>query len=175
MKKLILTLIFSIALNFVNAQSNFDKFNNQDGVTTMMVNKKMFQMMSNVKVASTDIETQEYLSLIKKLNNLKVYTTVNVKIAADMKYAVEQYVKSTSLKEMIRLNSDGNNLKIWTKSGSSEAEVKELVMLSEEPNKDNQTVLMLLDGSFKLDEIAALIDKMKLPGGSSLKSGTKSK
>jgi len=175
MKKIIITLVFSIVSYFVSAQTSFDKYDQQDGVAAVIVNKKMFQMMGNVKVDTNDKETQQYLALIKKLDNLKVYTTSNPKISADMKVTVEKHLKSAGLEELMRVNDSGNNLKIWVKSGSTEDQIKELVMFSEEPNKDNQTVLMSLTGNFNLSEIAVLTDKMKIPGGDDLKKGTKGK
>jgi hypothetical protein len=35
----------------------------------------MFELMSKVKVDASDKETQQYMNLIKKLDNLKVLTT----------------------------------------------------------------------------------------------------
>jgi hypothetical protein len=54
------------------AQAVFDKFDGQDDVTSIIVNKKMFELMSKVKVDASDKETQQYMNLIKKLDNLKV-------------------------------------------------------------------------------------------------------
>jgi hypothetical protein len=53
------------------AQAVFDKFDGQDDVTSIIVNKKMFELMSKVKVDASDKETQQYMNLIKKLE-LKV-------------------------------------------------------------------------------------------------------
>jgi alpha-acetolactate decarboxylase len=175
MKKIIITFVFSIVSTFANGQTAFDKFDKQEGVSTVIVNKKMFQMMGSVQIDTNDKETQQYLALIKKLDNLKVYTTSNPKISADMKTAVDKHLKTAGLEELMRVNDNGNNLKIWVKSGSAENQIKELVMFSEEPNKDNQTVLMSLTGNFNLNELAVLTDKMNIPGGDDLKKSTKGK
>jgi hypothetical protein len=42
------------------AQAVFDKFDGQDDVTSIIVNKKMFELMSKVKVDASDKETQQY-------------------------------------------------------------------------------------------------------------------
>jgi hypothetical protein len=173
MKKIIITFVFSIVSILANGQTAFDKFDKQEGVAAVIVNKKMFQMMGSVQIDANDKETQQYLALIKKLDNLKVYTTSNPKISADMKIAVDKHLKTAGLEELMRLNDNGNNLKIWVKSGTTDDQIKELVMFSEEPNKDNQTVLMSLMGNFNLNELAVLTDKMKIPGGSDLKKATK--
>lgn len=71
MKKLILTIALALIPSLFFAQSVFDKFGGQDDVTSVIVNKKMFQMMGNVKMDSKDKEAAQYLALIKKLDNLK--------------------------------------------------------------------------------------------------------
>ena len=67
MKNLIITLVFAFVTNVFYAQGAFDKFDGQDDVTSVIVNKKMFDLMSKVKVDATDKETQQYINLIKKL------------------------------------------------------------------------------------------------------------
>jgi peroxiredoxin len=174
MKKIIITLVFSIVSYIAAAQAVFDKFDKQEGVATLIVNKKMFQMMASVQIDINDKETQQYLALIKKLDNLKVYTTSNPKILADMKVSVDKYLKSAGLEELMRVSDNDNNLKIWVKSGSADSQIRELLMFREEPNKDNQTILMSLTGNFDLNELGVLTDKMKIPGGSEIRKAAKS-
>ena len=158
------------------SQSAFDKFEDKDDVTTVIVNKKMFEMMSNVKVDTKDKEVQQYMSLLKKLDNLKVFTTNNAKVASDMKNTVTSYLKSNPLEELMRINDDGKKVNIYIKSGSSENIVKELLMFIDTPStKDNQAVVLSLTGNFNLDEISALTEKMSLPGGAELKKASKGK
>ena len=164
-----------LASNAFFAQSGFEKYDGQDGVTSIIVNKKMFQMMGSVKVDANDKETQQYLSLMKKLDNLKVFTTTNTKIAADMKLSADKYMKTAGLEELMRVNDSGKNVKIWVKSGSTDTQVRELLMFIEDASRADETVLMSLTGDFSLSEISILTDKMKIPGGDDLKKATKGK
>lgn len=132
-------------------------------------------MMASVKVDANDKETQQYLSLMKKLDNLKVFTTTSSKLSAEMKLTADKYVKTAGLEELMRVNDSGKNVRILVKSGSTDSQVKELLMFIEDPSKQNETVLMSLTGSFDLNEIAILTDKMKIPGGDDLKKATKGK
>jgi alpha-acetolactate decarboxylase len=175
MKKIIITFVFFLVSNAFFAQSDFDKYDGQDGVGSIIVNKKMFQMMGSVKVDSNDKETQQYLELIKKLDNLKVFTSSNAKVSADMKITAEKYMKSVGLEEMMKVTDNGKNLKVWVKSGASESQIKELLLFSVEPNKNNESVLMSLTGNFNINDIAILMNKMKIPGGDDLKKATKEK
>ena len=174
MKNLVIALVFIMSSVTSFAQGAFDKFEDKEGVASVVVNKKMFEMMSKVKVDAKDKETQQYLNLLKKLENLKVFTTSNAKVGADMKSTVNNYLKSNPLDELMRVNSDGKNVKIYVKSGANENMVRELLMFIEGANmKDASTVVLSLTGNFSLDEISMLTEKMSLPGGDDLKKASK--
>ncbi|MBP8066782.1 MAG: DUF4252 domain-containing protein [Flavobacterium sp.] len=174
MKKLLLTLVIALSSTTIFAQSAFDKYDGQENVTSVIVNKKMFELMSKVKVDGSDKEAQAYMSLLKKLDNLKVFTTNSNKTASDMKSTVGSYLKSNPLDELMRVNDSGKKVNIYVKSGATSSQVKELLMFIEGVNvKGNETVLLSLTGNFDLDEISALTEKMRLPGGDSLKKASK--
>ncbi|WP_245980926.1 DUF4252 domain-containing protein [Flavobacterium weaverense] len=156
------------------AQSAFDKFDGQDDVTSIIVNKKMFDLMSKVKVDASDKETQQYLSLIKKLDNLKVFTTKNAKVEGEMRLVADKYIKTAGLEELMRVNENGRNVKILVKSGTTDSQIRELLMFIEGA-KNTDSVLMSLTGNFDLNEISILTDKMRIPGGEDLKKATKGK
>jgi alpha-acetolactate decarboxylase len=175
MKKLVVVLVFSLLPTAFFGQAAFDKFDGQDDVTSIIVNKKMFELMSKVKLDVTDKEAQPYLNLIKKLDNLKVFTTSSTRVTSEMKATAEKYMKSAGLEELMRINDGGKNIKISVKSGVKDAQIKELLMFMEGTSKGNETVLMSLTGDFDLNELSVLTDKMKLPGGDELKKATKGK
>lgn len=173
MKKIVITLIFALLPTLFFAQNAFDKFDGQDDVTSIIVNKKMFELMSKVKVDASDKEAQQYLNLIKKLDNLKVFTTTSTRVAAEMKASSDKYLKTAGLEELMRVTENGKNIKILVKSGAKDSQIKELLMFMEGNSKGNQTVLMSLTGDFDLNEISVLTDKMRMPGGDELKKATK--
>ena len=172
MKKIILTFVFSIVSIVCFAQSAFDKYDGQDGVTSILVNKKMFQMMGNVKMDAKEKDAQAYLNLVRKLDNLKVFTTTSNRITIEMKAAADKYIKTAGLEELMRVNNGGKNIKILVKSGSNDSQIKELLMFIEGSGKV-ESVLMSLTGNFNLEELSALTDKMNLPGGDELKKASK--
>lgn len=173
-KKFILTLVFTLVSSTFFAQAIFDKFDGQEGVTSIIVNKKMFDLMSKVKMDASDKETQQYLSLIKKLDDLKVFTTKSARIEGEMKVIADKYIKTAGLEELMRVNEDGRSIKILVKSGASDSQIRELFMFIEGAKNDD-TVLMSLKGNFDLDELSVLTNKMKIPGGEDLKKATKGK
>ncbi len=175
MRKLVFVLVFSVFPAVFFGQAAFDKFDGQEDVTSIIVNKKMFELMSKVKVDATDKSAKPYLNLIKKLDNLKVFTSGSTRVSSEMKVTAEKYMKSAGLEELMRINDGGKNIKIWVKSGAKDSQIKELMMFMEGTSKGNETVLMSLTGDFDLNELSVLTDKMRLPGGDELKKATKGK
>lgn len=172
MKKIILTLLIVLATNSLLAQTVFDKFEDQDKISAVIVNKKMFTLLSKMK--PEDKETQRYVDLIKKLDNLRVFVTQSDSKAEEMKATAEKYLKTAGLEELMRVNEKGKSVKIYVKSGATDSQIKELLMFID-GNGTEETVLMSLTGNFDLDELSVLTDKMKLPGGDVLKKASKGK
>ena len=170
MRKLILSLVLVFSANTIFAQSVFDKFEDQEGITAVVVNKKMFSLLSKMEVK--DKESQQYVNLIKKLDNLRVFVTQSDKKSDEMRSISDKYVKSASLEELMKINEKGKSVKIYVKSGASDSQVKELMMFVEGSGNE-ETVLMSLVGDFDLNELSVLTDKMNLPGGDDLKKASK--
>ena len=171
-KNSLIIVILILVSNIILAQSAFDKYDGQEGVISIIVNKKMFQMMGNVKVDANDKETQQYISLIKKLDNLKVYTTTNPKITADMKITTDLYWKVAGLTELVRSKKKKKKLRVWYKSGINEGQITEILMYDDGSDNKNETILMSLTGDFNLNEVSILTDKMKIPGAVDFKNAT---
>jgi hypothetical protein len=170
MKKLILSLVLVFSANTFFAQNVFDKFEDQEGITAVVVNKKMFSLLSKMEVK--DKESQQYVNLIKKLDNLRVFVTQSDKKSDEMRSISDKYVKSASLEELMKINEKGKSVKIYVKSGASDSQIKELMMFVE-GSANEETVLMSLVGDFDLNELSVLTDKMNLPGGDDLKKASK--
>jgi hypothetical protein len=166
----IVIIVLALFSNAFFAQSAFDKFENQEDINSILVNKKMFSMLSNVE--ANDKETQQYIHLIKKLDNLKVFITSSDKKSSDMKMEADKYSKTAGLNELMKMNENGKLVKIYVRPGASESEVKELLLFMDGSGKD-ESVLMSITGSFDLNEISSLTEKMKLPGGAELKKLSK--
>jgi hypothetical protein len=173
MRKIILVIALVFISNTIFAQQTlFDKFNGQETVSSVIVNKKMFSLLSKMKVE--DKETQQYVNLIKKLDNLKVFVTSNASKASEMKSAADKYLKTASLEELMQVNEKGKLVKIFVKSGATDSQIKELFMFIEGSGKD-ETVLMSLTGDFDLNELSVLTEKMNLPGRDVLNKASKGK
>jgi hypothetical protein len=168
MRNKLIALLFLLVSNSFFGQSVFDQFDGIAGVDAITINKKMFDLMSKVKLDASDKETTQYMSLIKKIDNLKVYRTQNERISIQMRLTAEKYAKTAGLSELLSTFEGGKRVRILGKQGVSENQLKELLLFVE-GSKTDDTVLMSITGIFDLNEVPALTDKMKIPGSAELR------
>ncbi len=162
-RKLILVVIFVIAPMVTFAQSQFNKFEDIDGVTSVIVNQKAFALMSKIGAESDE----EYLDLIKNIETLKVFATEDAAVAKQMQFEAQKYLKNAKLEELMRVKDGDDNVKIYVREGSNDNFVKELFMFVNDSSEE--TVIISLTGNIDLRQVSKLTDKMDIPGGDELK------
>lgn len=178
MKKISILLALILLPLFANAQNYFDSLEDEDGITSVIVNANMFNLMSKIDIDSNDPEAKEFLSLIKSITNLKVFVAKDKSKAGKMKGMVSSYLKKASLDELMRVKDEGVNVKFYMKEGSTSDKVSELLMFVNGmdvsvDDKKIETVLLSLTGDFDLKQVSKLTQKMNIPGGEHLKKAKK--
>ena len=94
MKNIIIILIFAIApIGF--AQSLFEKYEDMDNVSSVVVNQKMFGMLAEMQIKTNDPEADTFLEQVKTLKNLTVYTTDDLTVSKAIISDVDRYIKSS--------------------------------------------------------------------------------
>ncbi|MDT0551907.1 DUF4252 domain-containing protein [Urechidicola vernalis] len=176
MKKVILIIAIALTPLFSNAQSSvFDKYDGEEDVTTVVVSKKMFELMG--KFGGGSDEAAEYIDMVGGLDGLKVFTTENSDIASDMQSTVDKYLKSSKLSELMRINDKDANVRIYIKEGRDDDHVKELLMFVNGIEKhvegmngrSAEAVIVSLTGDIDLNKIAELTEGMNISGSEHLK------
>lgn len=163
--KLIIAVVLVISPFITYAQTQFDKFEDIEGVTSVIVNQKAFSLMSKIGADSDE----EYLDLIKNIESLKVFATESVSVAKQMEAEAKKYLKNSNLEELMRVKDGDSNVTIYIKEGKNEDFVKELFMFVRDgENGSNESVIICLTGNIDLKQISKLTDKMDLPGGEHL-------
>ena len=163
--KLILAAIMVFTVGMTWAQTQFDKFEDIEGVTSVIVNQKAFSLMSKIGAESDE----EYLQLIQNINSLRVFATESADVALQMEAEVKKYLKSANLEELMRVKEGDSNIVIYVKEGKSEDFVKELFMYVKDSEKTSkESVIISLTGDIDLNQVAKLTEKMDLPGGEHL-------
>lgn len=177
MKKIIVITVIALVSQTMFSQSVFDKFEEHQDVTSMIVTKSMFKLMSKIDLSSNDPKAKEYLNMVENLENIKIFTTDNPTTASEMKKTVDSYLKSsTSLSELMRVNDDGKNVKFYVKEGKDDNFVTELFMFLEDANsKDSKAVVMSITGNIDLRQISKLTADLNVPGSEQLKNIEKNK
>src|SRR5690606_40925125 len=110
------------------SQSLFDKFEDMDEVSSVVVNKSMFNLLAKMDVEVSDPEAKDFLDIVTKLKSLKVFTTENAKIASQMQTSVSSYLQSSNMEELMRVKDKEANVKFYIKQGRDEDHVSELLM-----------------------------------------------
>ncbi|PKV51838.1 uncharacterized protein DUF4252 [Aquimarina sp. MAR_2010_214] len=172
MKKFAIILAFAILPYVSNAQSNFDKYEDMKGVSSVVVTSKMFKLLSKIELESNDAEVQEYMNLVENIKNIKVFATENKQVGEKMRADVSAYLKSSSLDELMRVKSDGKNVKFYSKPGKDDDHVSELFMFLDgvQDNGDGpNTVVLTITGDIDLKQVSKIADHLNVPGGEELK------
>ena len=177
MKKLAILITLLVAPMLVAAQNAFDSFENEDDVTSVIVTKNMFKLLSKMDLNSEDPEAQEYLELVNSLDNIKIFTTDNLSVSNRMDQAVATYISnSKGLSELMRVKDEGKNIKFYSKEGSDENHVRELLMhLTGDIDGEERTVIMSITGNIDLKKISKLTKDLNVPGSEELKNIDKKK
>jgi len=187
MKNLILAFAFVLTSALSFSQGIFDKYEDLEGVTSVVINQKMFKMIATMGIDLEDEETQEYVDMAKNITGFKVFTTGDEKISADMNSTVKSYLKKSSLEELMRIKDGDQTVFFYVKEGKDENHVKELLMfvngLKEMTKGENitingkkreiETVVLSLTGDIDLRQISKLTNQMNMPGGEQLKKASK--
>ncbi|MGB5461238.1 MAG: DUF4252 domain-containing protein [Eudoraea sp.] len=171
MKKYILIAAMAVLPLSGFSQSIFDKFEDSDAVSSVVVNKNMFNLLVKMDVDVDDPEAQDFMNIAKSLSGLKVFITEDKAVSADMQATVNKYLKSSSLEELMRVKDKETNVKFYVKNGKDEDHVSELLMFvtgidntdMEINDRKIETVLLTLTGDIDLTKIGSLTKKMNLP------------
>lgn len=177
MKKIAIIIALAIAPMVSWSQNAFDSFENEKDVTSVVVTKNMFKLLSRMDLNSSDPEAQAYLNMVDNLDNIKIFTTENPEVTKKMDAAVTKYIAaSKNLGELMRVKDGGQNIRFYSKEGKSENFVSELLMhLDGMVDGKPTTVIMSITGNIDLKQISKLTAELKVPGSEQLKNIDKKK
>ncbi|MGO3707330.1 MAG: DUF4252 domain-containing protein [Mesonia hippocampi] len=169
MKKIIFLFCTLCTLSFSQAQ-DFNKYERMNGVSSVLITSEMFKLLAEIDFDSSDPEVQNYVNLIENLKDIKVLSTSKPAIAQQLEADVNAYIASSQLKELMRVNEDGNDARFYFEAGDSAAIVKRLIMFFKgEENGEKVTVAMSISGNIDLKQVSKLAKDLKVPGADALK------
>ncbi len=171
MKKILIFGLFLFAA--ITFGQDFSKFEEAKDVKSYIVNKKMFEMMSKVKVDAKDKEMQQYLSLLSELDELKLFRTSNEKTEQNLKATADAYIKNKDLQSLYKGSHEGNDLLAYAKEAGENKYKDLVVIINGGKTMNNETAVLVLNGNFDMDKLNLLAEKLNLPIGDVLKKISK--
>ncbi len=137
MKKLIILLVFALISNLGYSQTSlFDKLEDLEDVSVVVVTKDLFDLLR--KFPDAQSEDMQIFNTAKGLQELKVFSTENASIAADMETMVNKAIKKSSLTQLMRIKDKGSRVKIYIKSTKNKDIVSEVLMYVKDLNKNER-------------------------------------
>jgi hypothetical protein len=163
MKKVILLIALAVAPALMYGQSIFDKLEDMDGVSSVIVSKEAFEILSKFNAESLqDNEAMEVFKMVQDLDELKVFSTDKPAIATQMESMVKSEVKSQSLVELMRVKEDDSRVYIYVKTGKNKDFVSEVLMfvkgINEKTDGMSEAVVVSLTGNIDINKMSKLAD-----------------
>ncbi|MGB1042373.1 MAG: DUF4252 domain-containing protein [Tenacibaculum sp.] len=161
MKKVV--FIFALMLSSVvaNAQGMFDRLEDLDDVSSVVVNKDAFEILSKFNVNSEDNEAMEVFKMIQDLQELKVFSSESSSVASQMESMVKSAVSKSNLTELMRVKDKGSRVKIYVKSTKNKDFVSEVLMFVKDKDSKNgapESVIVSLTGTIDINKMSKLAD-----------------
>lgn len=143
-RKYLYALILLCCAHFCFAQDDlFEKYADMDGVTTVYISKKMFQMMPVVENVGLSLANMK-----GKVDFLGILSTENTNLRKDMERDFRALI-GKEYEELMRVKDDSTRANFYVRQEGER--IKELIMLA---NTDSEgfTVIRLL-GDFTQNDI----------------------
>ena len=153
MKKIILIIALIFTSNILLAQGLFDKLEDLDEVSAVVVTKDAFELLKKFPDAASG--DMEIFNTAKGLDELKVFSTKNTAVAAKMENMVTNAIKSENLTQLMRVTDEGTRSKIYVKPTKNADIVSEVLMFVKNNEKGSVANVSIIS-------LTGLIDVNKL-------------
>lgn len=159
MKRIVLILAITLTSMVSFGQSVFDKLEDLDDVTTVVITKDAFDLLR--KFPDAQSRDMKVFNTAKGLQELKVFSTEDVSIASKMENMVNSTIKSGSMTQLMRVKEKGSRVRIYVKATKNKDVVSEVLMFVKNFNrngkKDNpSSIIISLTGEINVNELAAI-------------------
>ena len=121
MKKIIFLISMAVISTVSYGQSIFDRLEDMDGVSSVVISKDAFEILSKFNFESDKggNKMTEVFKMIDDLNEFKTFSTDEPDIAVQMESMVKNAVKVQKLTELMRLKEDDSKVWIYVKTTSN--------------------------------------------------------
>ena len=164
MKKIIFLISMAVISTVSYGQSIFDRLEDMDGVSSVVISKDAFEILSKFNFDSDkdSNEMTKVFKMIDELHEFKTFSTDEPDIAVQMESMVKNAVKVQKLTELMRLKEDDSKVWIYVKTTSNKDLVSEVLMLvkgiDKRTNGMSEALIVSLRGSIDINKMSALAD-----------------
>jgi len=163
MKKVILLIALIAAPVLSYGQSIFDQLEDMDEVSSVIVSKEAFKILSKFDAKSLqDNEAMEVFQMVQDLDELKAFSTNDASVATKMESMVKSEVKKQKLTELMRVKDGASRVLIYVKSSKNSDFVSEVVMfikgIDEKTDGMSEAVVVSLTGNIDINKMSKLAD-----------------
>lgn len=144
------------------AQNAFKSLEEDKYIQSISIDKKMFEMITNVKIDLSNPTDAAYYNLVKKLDLLKVLTTSNPETGKRLLDAAQLVINEQQLQKVDLKNSQFEKADIYIKPENKNSDINHLILISQEKGSNNLSVLYI-SGTFLLEELYLITEKMNIP------------
>ena len=179
MNKIVFYYFLLTLPNLIVGQSIFEKYQNNNEVTTINISPKMFQLLGRMSIPDDDLESKELIKMVNGIRSFKVLITSSSDIIKEIERSVESISKKESLDEIVKLSEETIEIILYGKLGKQEGELKTLLMFSYGSSsetkktvtkiKKSEGLLLQVKGEISLESFSKLINRMNLPGSNQFK------
>lgn len=163
MKKVILLIALVAAPVLSYGQGIFDKLEDMDGVSSVIVSKDAFEILSKFNAESLqDNDAMEVFKMVQDLEELKAFSSTKKDVVTKMETMVKSHVKDAKLTELMRLKEDDSRVFIYVKAGKNKDFVSEVLMFIKGIDKKtdgmSEGVVVSLTGNIDINKMSKLAD-----------------
>lgn len=156
MKKIIVILAIIFSSNTLLAQGFFDKLEDLDDVSAVVVTKDAFELLKKFPDATS--EDMEIFNTAKGLEELKIFSTQKIAVATKMEKMVNNAIKTGNLTQLMRVKDAGTRVKIYIKSTKNKDIVSEVLMFvkNTEKGEDPSATVISLTGEIDVNKLSKI-------------------
>lgn len=159
MKKIVIVLAMIFVSNLNFAQSIFDKLENLDDVSTVVITKDAFDLLR--KFPDAQSKDMKVFNTAKGLEELKVFSTDETSIASKMETMVNSAIKNGKMTQLMRVKDKGSRVKIYVKATKNKDIVSEVLMFVKNSDKDDKnnkpsSTIISLIGEINVNKLAEI-------------------
>ena len=159
MKTIVLSFLI-LGVNLVFGQTEAldkiaEKYQGKEGVTIVTVTKSMFELFSEMEVSGED---QEFISILKNLNEIRIITKESDKELTFYK-EVSSSVSTSGYQKLMEVNEAGETIQFFVIK--KDGKIRKFLLLV---GSSSESVVIYIDGIFDMKQLSKLAGNLNLEG-----------